>query len=854
MGRLLTALEEDLGNSMLGLGMTLIYHYMNARKSIVAARELTREVQDNVADAAGMTVWVLRPKLTANKKKNRRKRKSWVKLKSSDLLPGDVFLIPSSSAPSLDASMNLTFIKNKHNNAVMPVDALLLDGTCICDEVVLTGESVPQCKVPLDPEDDTDLQNKDPDNTFDHVTRLDMLGSHRGSVLFAGTTLMHCTNKASRVTTDEETDSKWPKELLPGNGSDEAPIKFLALRTGSYSSRGELLRALSKSNNGVGSISNAETERDALRLIFTLSLFAVAACISLFVPVKALDGSPKRPPISVFRKIVQCTRIVISSIPSELPLALSSVAHACSLKLRNSADVVCSQPASLITVAHVDIVVFDKTGTLTADTQNLKYLVHYKDSSVSPKEERKSSHKKRKKLKANKATSPHDISHPMADTVLAGCHSLFPMLVEDNEGTVESQIQSEDQRIRLLGDPVDQCSFRFTGWIHDFVEGCYKDSATSSKKMSSKNNNNKPIKIWQLKVFPFDPKRRRSSALVLCLHEDGDFRLWKLVKGSPDAMSRLLIEENGGNHLNSTLREPFADWYKDTNIHLGSEGLRVISMGAGDLTRDGHIVDLVFPQGLPKSLKEMKSSIGALASLIDAQTLLSIDTARSLARDNVHRDVVESFKQSSGSERPLDFVGFACFEAGLRPSTHRIVREIKQAGRHSLMLTGDGVDAAMAVAKEAGILAGAATAVLELTTEGVKQYLSWRLIRGDSKKGGKRRKSREGRSKTLSFTTKTVERIRQQNEAGLCDVVATGAAIDFLLCHLSRRSGLVGNDKSRCHDALQNQLPGLAVVAGASPQTKQRVIDALRQGGKKKVLMCGKLTLSNIDIMSYIFR
>ena len=54
------------------------------------------------------------------------------------------------------------------------------------------------------------------------------------------------------------------------------------------------------------------------------------------------------------------TRIIVASIPSGLPLALSEVARSCSAYLRKEGDVVCSEPGSLLTAAQVDTVVFDK--------------------------------------------------------------------------------------------------------------------------------------------------------------------------------------------------------------------------------------------------------------------------------------------------------------------------------------------------------------------------------------------------------------------------------------------------------------------------------------------------------------
>lgn len=60
----------------------------------------------------------------------------WVKLSGTDLLPGDVVSIGRNSGP------------NGEDKAV-PADMLILAGSAIVNEAILTGESTPQWKVIL---------------------------------------------------------------------------------------------------------------------------------------------------------------------------------------------------------------------------------------------------------------------------------------------------------------------------------------------------------------------------------------------------------------------------------------------------------------------------------------------------------------------------------------------------------------------------------------------------------------------------------------------------------------------------------------------------------------------------------
>ena len=52
-----------------------------------------------------------------------------IQISSIDLVPGDVVLIPVSG------------------NAMMEADAVLIEGTCVVNEAMLTGESIPITKV-----------------------------------------------------------------------------------------------------------------------------------------------------------------------------------------------------------------------------------------------------------------------------------------------------------------------------------------------------------------------------------------------------------------------------------------------------------------------------------------------------------------------------------------------------------------------------------------------------------------------------------------------------------------------------------------------------------------------------------
>ena len=276
LGKLLSLVEEEsIGKALANLVRLSFQHFTDANRGIATAKHLAEEVKelDKTSDDANETsrFWALRPIETEEKGII---STEWTQVSPKELLPGDLFVIAQA-----DSKQHGRFLP-------IPVDALLLDGTCITEEAALTGESVPQAKVPLEFTTDSE--------TLDY-TKLDMSGIHRNSCIFSGTKLLYSS------TWDEDTDgSSLSKRFnvppLPFT-NDPAPALFLGLRSGAYSSRGEIIQSLLKSraNTSIGT-----SDVESMKLIGSLAVFAVGACIYLLLE----SASDTRHP-SVFKLIVQ---------------------------------------------------------------------------------------------------------------------------------------------------------------------------------------------------------------------------------------------------------------------------------------------------------------------------------------------------------------------------------------------------------------------------------------------------------------------------------------------------------------------------------------------------------------------
>lgn len=762
LGKLLSVVEDDsLAPSFFNIMSTLGRHYWSARKSIVSATELATEIQGNVNEGFGEQLyWTLRPKVVLKKRQKRKKRdramikNQWELVPSSKILPGDVFCFPPDNWKELSSKKN----HGTQTGIVMPVDALLLEGSCVALEAVITGESVPQAKVALD--------CGEPDSQLCLETK------HRASVLFAGTNILQFLNEAAALAKSHNIVLKLPKEYVKSLMGLGQPVKCLALRTGSYSSKGEIVRALSKSKRHTGSITTPQSERDSIRLISVLTTFACFACASLFMPALQHHSCNERK-VNAFRRVIQCTRIGVASIPSDLPLALSYVAQSCSTKLRKDFDVVCSEPGALLTASQIDMVVFDKTGTLTSDTQRLNRIIPPPSNSKIGKK-----------------------YHPMTNAVLVGCNALV-------------SINHNKAKTTLVGDPLDIASLDHSTWSFDG-----KTKSASSPVMEQ---NAVSEKLWQLKTFPFDSTRRRSSALLLVRRGD-NYRLWIALKGSPDSVVSFLKFEDGTSFSKKSYMENVAE--------LGSQGLRLITMAAKDISDDATLVRKLFPKGLPQ-----------MGSITDEEGFSkTISQARYAAKDCIGINDVED--TISG----FDFVGFSCFDTVIRPSTKRVVKDLRSSGINVCMLTGDAPEAAFTVATKCGFYDKCSKTSVLLDTDDNNNNLRWTLNNRKGKDSGMH----------FNFTLQTVKMILQDAEMGRCSIVVTGKAFDKIL----DIAGLIFSDNHvACLHFLQN-LNRISVISRSSPSTKQRVISAFKNYCGMNVMMCGKIemytTLQNHCVCMHI--
>ncbi|KAJ7853494.1 hypothetical protein B0H14DRAFT_2758132 [Mycena olivaceomarginata] len=244
--------------------------------------------------------------------------KKWHEVQTDKLLPGDVISLAQSQ-----------------NELIVPADVLLVHGTCIVNEAMLSGESTPLLKESI--------------QLLEASENLDVDGAHKNAVLFSGTKVL----QASAIT-----QNGIPAPLKTPDGG----CLGVVLRTGFGTAQGQLVRTMIFSTERI-SANNLES----FLFIGFLLIFAIAA--SWYVWTKGIERDLKKSKL-----LLDCVLIITSVVPPELPMELSLAVNASLVALSKFA-IFCTEPFRIPFAGRVDVCCFDKTGTITAENLVLEGVV-----------------------------------------------------------------------------------------------------------------------------------------------------------------------------------------------------------------------------------------------------------------------------------------------------------------------------------------------------------------------------------------------------------------------------------------------------------------------------------------------
>lgn len=222
-----------------------------------------------------------------------KRQNEWITESSSELVPGDIIQISE--------------IK------MLPSDVLLLYGTVIVDESMLTGESQPVVKDPL------------PNNSSQ------IFNMNKLHVLSSGTTPLYCWGDCYGV----------------------------VISTGFMTTKGQLVRSIlyPKPNR----FKFTEDSIKYIGFMFIVAILGFCYCIAFFIE----EG------YGAVDLIVFSLDLITIAVPPILPLAMTVGVAFAITRLKNK-SINCTSPPSVNSAGRVSVITFDKTGTLTEDFMSLK--------------------------------------------------------------------------------------------------------------------------------------------------------------------------------------------------------------------------------------------------------------------------------------------------------------------------------------------------------------------------------------------------------------------------------------------------------------------------------------------------
>ena len=392
----------------------------------------------------------------------------WIQITSDKLLPGDLVSVG----------------RTKEDGGVA-CDMLLVEGTAIVNEAMLSGESTPLLKdsVQLRPGDES----------------IEPEGVDKNAFLYGGTKVLQITHGIV---------SEGAPETVPtlASGVEPPPDKgalAIVVKTGFETSQGSLVRTMIYSTERV-SANNAE----ALLFILFLLIFAIAA--SWYVWTEGVSKDRKRSKL-----LLDCILIITSVVPPELPMELNLAVNT-SLAALSKYAIFCTEPFRIPYAGRVDVACFDKTGTLTGENLVVDGVAGLTLGQKNADIEKDGAHSK---------LSAVTEAGLQTTLVLATAHALVKL----DEGDI-------------VGDPMEKATLQSLGWTLGKNDTLISKVSSTGKGGASSGD---LVQIKRRFQFSSALKRQSSVATVLTTDRTNSRKVkgtFVGVKGAPETIQKMLTK------------------------------------------------------------------------------------------------------------------------------------------------------------------------------------------------------------------------------------------------------------------------------------------------------------------------
>ena len=392
----------------------------------------------------------------------------WTMVMSDELLPGDLVSVG----------------RTKEDSGVA-CDMLLVEGSAIVNEAMLSGESTPVLK------DSIQLRPAE--------ARVEPEGLDKNAFLWGGTKVLQVQHgNAAEDAPDTVQQIASGVQAPPDKGAMAVVIK-----TGFETNQGALVRTMIYSTERV-SANNLE----ALLFILFLCVFAIAA--SWYVWVEGVKTDRKRSKL-----LLDCVLIVTSVVPPELPMELSLAVNT-SLASLSKFAIFCTEPFRIPFAGRVDVACFDKTGTLTGEDLVVDGIAGLQLG----------------KEVAGVQTEPDGAQTQLTKVPLSGLETTLTL------ATAHALVKLEEGDV--VGEPMEKATLESLGWTLG------KNDTLSAKAAVSGGRG--PADVVQIKRrFQFSSALKRQSSVATAVTTDRSTgkkakSTFVGVKGAPETIRKMLVD------------------------------------------------------------------------------------------------------------------------------------------------------------------------------------------------------------------------------------------------------------------------------------------------------------------------